>query len=50
MTDDDRYFDIEAVMDLQDIIASLQDMEDDEFEERGLSASPAPGTRSTTRS
>ena len=37
MSDDDRYFDIEAVMDLDDIIASLQDMEDDEFEERGLS-------------
>ena len=34
---DERYFDIEAVMDLDDIIASLQDLEDDEFEERGLS-------------
>ncbi len=34
---DDRYFDIEAIMDLDDIIASLQDMDDDEFEERGLS-------------
>jgi polyphosphate kinase 2 len=35
----DHYFDIEAVMDLQDIIASLQDLEDDEFTERGLSVS-----------
>ena len=34
---DERYFDIEAVMDLDDIIASLQDLDDDEFEERGLS-------------
>ncbi|MEI2716605.1 MAG: polyphosphate kinase 2 [Candidatus Nanopelagicales bacterium] len=33
---DDHYFDIEAVMDLHDIIASLQDLDDDEFEERGL--------------
>lgn len=33
---DDHYFDIEAVMDLQDIISSLQDLEDDEFTERGL--------------
>jgi polyphosphate kinase len=36
---DEHYIDIEAVMDLQDIIASLQDMDDDEFEERGLSVS-----------
>ncbi len=33
---DSHYFDIEAVMDLQDIIASLQDLEDDEFTQRGL--------------
>ncbi|MDP4014235.1 MAG: polyphosphate kinase 2 [Candidatus Nanopelagicales bacterium] len=32
-----HYLDIEAVMDLHDIIASLQDLEDDEFTERGLS-------------
>ena len=33
---DDHYFDIEAVMDLDDIINSLQDLDDHEFEERGL--------------
>ncbi len=34
---DEHYFDIEAVMDLDDIITSLQDLEDHQFEERGLS-------------
>ncbi len=33
---DEHYFDIEAVMDLDDIINSLQDLDDHEFEERGL--------------
>lgn len=38
MTDEPQhYMDIEAVMDLQDIITSLQDLDDDEFENRGLS-------------
>ena len=35
---EDHYLDIEAVMDLQEIIASLQDLEDDTFERHGLTA------------
>ena len=34
----DHYLDIEAVMDLQEIITSLQDLEDDTFERHGLTA------------
>jgi hypothetical protein len=34
---EERYLDIEAVMDLSDIITSLQDLDDDSFTERGLS-------------
>ena len=35
---DDHYLDIEAVMDLQEIISSLQDLDDDAIERRGLTA------------
>ena len=35
----DHYLDIDAVMDLQEIITSLQDLEDDTFERHGLTAS-----------
>ena len=35
----DHYLDIDAVMDLQEIISSLQDLEDDTFERHGLTAS-----------
>ena len=34
---EEHYLDIEAVMDLHDIITSLQDLDDDVFTERGLS-------------